>query len=52
MLDFRSQTIYYIVVDRFNTGKQSSDIDSSDISWNDYWGGTIKSITEKLDYLL
>jgi cyclomaltodextrin glucanotransferase len=51
MLDFRSQTIYYIVVDRFNTGKKISDIDSSNISWNDYWGGTIKSITEKLDYL-
>ena len=51
MLDFRSQTIYYIVVDRFNTGKESTDIDSSDTPWNDYWGGTIKGITEKLDYL-
>lgn len=50
-MDFRSQTIYYVVVDRFNTNKKPSDIDALDISWNDYWGGTIQGITDKLDYL-
>jgi cyclomaltodextrin glucanotransferase len=53
MIDFRSQTIYYVVIDRFydgtNTGQTGQN--SSDLNWNDYWGGTIKGLTEKLDYL-
>ena len=51
MIDFRSQTIYYVVIDRFNEGKGITEKDFSDLDWNEYWGGTIKGITEKLDYL-
>ena len=53
MVDFRSHTLYYVVVDRFyNSRKKINDfVIDENLDWNDYWGGTIKGITEKLDYL-
>ena len=57
-IEFRQETIYFIVVDRFNDG----DIDNSagenpklydrdKEQWGKYWGGDLQGIIDKLDYL-
>jgi cyclomaltodextrin glucanotransferase len=58
MNDFRKQTIYFIVIDRFfdgnpenNTGKNPELFDSTKTDWWKYWGGDIRGIINKLDYL-
>ena len=57
-LDFRKEVIYFIIVDRFLDGcpvpdKGSKDelFDPSRTHWGKYWGGDLKGIIEKADYL-
>ncbi|WP_197672949.1 alpha-amylase family glycosyl hydrolase [Verrucomicrobium sp. GAS474] len=56
--EFRSETIYFIVVDRFLNGagpKQGlldptlDDLEHKD--WRKYWGGDLQGVIDKLDYL-
>ena len=56
--EFRDQTLYFIVVDRFcdgdpqnNVGKCSAAYDASRTQWYMYWGGDLLGITKRLDYL-
>ena len=55
--EVRGETIYFIVVDRFNVGtqhnvgKDTSLNDPSRHDWNKYWGGDLQGIVDKLDYL-
>lgn len=57
-IEFRQETIYFIVVDRFHDG----DVDNSEgpnpelydpkrEDWGKYWGGDLQGIIDKLDYL-
>lgn len=57
-IEFRQETIYFIVVDRFHDGDPDNsegpnpelyDPDSQD--WGKYWGGDLQGIIDKLDYL-
>jgi cyclomaltodextrin glucanotransferase len=57
MSDFRGETIYFIVVDRFcdgnpgnNHGKER-DYDASRTDWYKYWGGDLHGVLDKLDYV-
>ena len=58
MQEFRDQTLYFIVIDRFfdgnpqnNVGKESAAYDPSRTKWYMYWGGDLLGITQKLEYL-
>lgn len=57
MPDFRKETIYFIVIDRFFDGDPSNDLgkeqdhDPKRADWWKYWGGDLRGILEKLDYL-
>jgi cyclomaltodextrin glucanotransferase len=58
MQDFRTETIYFIVVDRFfdgdadnNLGKCNEQFDPSRSDWQMYWGGDLEGIIKRLDYL-
>ncbi len=57
-IEFRQETLYFIVVDRFNDGDLENsegpnpelyDPDKKD--WGKYWGGDLQGIIDKLDYL-
>ncbi|MEO1185956.1 MAG: cyclomaltodextrin glucanotransferase, partial [Cyanobacteria bacterium J06636_27] len=57
-IEFRQETIYFIVVDRFydgnprnNKGFNSELYDPDREEWGKYWGGDLKGIIDKLDYL-
>ncbi|PTX91956.1 cyclomaltodextrin glucanotransferase [Verrucomicrobia bacterium LW23] len=56
-VEFRGETIYFIVVDRFldgcadNVGKETSLNDPTRKDWHKYWGGDLQGIIDKLDYL-
>ncbi len=57
-IEFRQETIYFIVVDRFfdgepdnNSGANSELFDTTGQSWGKYWGGDLQGVIEKLDYL-
>ena len=51
------ETIYFAVVDRFNTGKtdrlgkETALDDPTRTDWLKYWGGDLQGILDKLDYL-
>jgi cyclomaltodextrin glucanotransferase len=53
----RGETIYFIVVDRFNAGtndnvgKNTALNDPTHQDWHKYWGGDLQGIINKLDYL-
>ena len=55
--EFRSETIYFIVVDRFengnlnNLGRNQELNDLERKNWNKYWGGDLQGVIDKLDYL-
>ena len=54
--EFRGETIYFIVTDRFNVGKKhkyaGTELDDpSHQNWNKYWGGDLEGVIDKLDYL-
>ncbi|NEP19523.1 MAG: cyclomaltodextrin glucanotransferase, partial [Leptolyngbya sp. SIO4C1] len=57
-IEFRQETIYFIVVDRFcdgnptnNGGKNSQLHDPTRQDWGKYWGGDLQGIIDRLDYL-
>ena len=54
--EFRGETIYFAVTDRFNVGKKhvykGTDLDDpTHQNWNKYWGGDLQGIIDKIDYL-
>ena len=63
-VDFRSEVIYFLIVDRFNDGHDSRGdqegseqldqkglFDRSRQDWGKYWGGNLQGIINKVDYL-
>ena len=57
MPDFRDDTIYFIVTDRFFDGNPENDLgknadhDPSHTDWYKYWGGDLRGILDKIDYI-
>ncbi|MBD2549840.1 hypothetical protein H6G65_09630 [Microcystis elabens FACHB-917] len=56
--EFRKETIYFIVIDRFFNGNSANDgvsekvlHDPSHSLWGHYWGGDLDGIIQKADYL-
>ena len=63
-VDFRSEVIYFLIVDRFHDGHDSLDdqegseqteakglFDASRQDWGKYWGGNLQGIINQIDYL-
>ena len=57
-IEFRQETIYFIIVDRFNDGNYSNNqgpnpalYDDTRQQWGKYWGGDLQGLIDKLDYL-
>ncbi|MBW4506387.1 MAG: cyclomaltodextrin glucanotransferase [Scytonematopsis contorta HA4267-MV1] len=57
-IEFRQETIYFIVVDRFYDGDPDNSqgintelYDPKGEEWGKYWGGDLQGIIDKLDYL-
>lgn len=57
-IEFRQETIYFLVVDRFcdgdpdNSGGPNPELyDPNGEDWGKYWGGDLQGIIDKLDYL-
>jgi cyclomaltodextrin glucanotransferase len=57
-IEFRQETIYFIVVDRFydgdhenNEGPNPELYDPEGKDWGKYWGGDLQGVINKLDYL-
>jgi cyclomaltodextrin glucanotransferase len=56
-VEFRSQTMYFIVLDRFASGNpnkaREEDVmfDPAHEDWNKYWGGDLQGLLDKLPYL-
>ena len=57
-IEFRQETIYFIVVDRFCDGDPENSegpnpelYDRDQQDWGKYWGGDLQGIIDKLDYL-
>jgi cyclomaltodextrin glucanotransferase len=56
--EFRKETIYFIVIDRFFNGNPENDgvskkglYDPTHRRWGHYWGGDLEGIIDKADYL-
>lgn len=57
-IEFRQETIYFIVVDRFHDGDPDNSegpnpelYDPERKEWGKYWGGDLQGVIDKLDYL-
>ncbi len=56
-VEFRSETIYFLVLDRFAVGNPDKDreddemFDGTHQDWGKYWGGDLQGLLEKLPYL-
>lgn len=57
-IEFRQETLYFIVVDRFHDGDPANNegpnadlYDPERSDWGKYWGGDLQGIIDKLDYL-
>ena len=56
-IEFRAETIYFLVVDRFAEGKPDKErvedemFDPSQEDWHKYWGGDLQGLLDKLGYL-
>ena len=57
-IEFRQETIYFIVVDRFHDGDPDNSeginselYDPTGTDWGKYWGGDLQGVIDKLDYL-
>ncbi|AFZ36104.1 Cyclomaltodextrin glucanotransferase [Stanieria cyanosphaera PCC 7437] len=57
-IEFRQETIYFIVVDRFHDGDPNNSegpnpelYDPNQEEWGKYWGGDLQGVIDKLDYL-
>jgi cyclomaltodextrin glucanotransferase len=58
MRDFRGDTLYFLVVDRFcdgdpanDHGRDPSDFDPTRTDYWKYWGGDLRGVIQRLDYL-
>ncbi len=54
--EFRGETIYFAVTDRFKVGKKyphkGTELDDpTHQDWNKYWGGDLQGVIDKIDYL-
>ncbi len=56
--DFRKETLYFVVIDRFFSGSEDNDavgkaglFDASHQHWGNYWGGDLDGLIQKADYL-
>jgi cyclomaltodextrin glucanotransferase len=57
-IEFRQETIYFLVVDRFHDGDPDNSegansklYDPTRKDWGKYWGGDLQGVIDKLDYL-
>jgi cyclomaltodextrin glucanotransferase len=56
-VEFRGETIYFLVLDRFSDGNPLNDAllneldDPTRQDWNKYWGGDLQGVLNQLDYL-
>ena len=57
-IEFRQETIYFVVVDRFHDGDPANSegpnpelFDPKRQDWGRYWGGDLQGVIDKLDYL-
>lgn len=56
-VEFRSETIYFIVLDRFAVGQPGKERESDPLfdptqeNWHRYWGGDLQGLHDRLDYL-
>ncbi|BAB77693.1 alpha-amylase family glycosyl hydrolase [Anabaena sp. FACHB-709] len=57
-IEFRQETIYFLVVDRFYDGDPENSegynpelYDPNGEDWGKYWGGDLQGVIDKLDYL-
>ncbi|MFB2933975.1 alpha-amylase family glycosyl hydrolase [Aerosakkonemataceae cyanobacterium BLCC-F154] len=57
-IEFRQETIYFIIVDRFSDGDPNNNVgpnpelyDANRKQWGKYWGGDLQGVIDKLDYL-
>ncbi|MGB5960359.1 MAG: alpha-amylase family glycosyl hydrolase [Coleofasciculaceae cyanobacterium] len=57
-IEFRQETLYFIVVDRFHDGDPENSegpnpelYDPEAKDWGKYWGGDLQGVIDKLDYL-
>src|SRR5271170_4394222 len=56
-VECRGETIYFAVVDRFNSGKKDrlgkeTELDDpTRADWFKYWGGDLQGVVDKIDYL-
>jgi cyclomaltodextrin glucanotransferase len=57
-VEFRQETIYFLVVDRFYDGDPKNSegpnpelYDPESKDWGKYWGGDLQGVIDKLDYL-
>ncbi|MBD1871657.1 cyclomaltodextrin glucanotransferase [Leptolyngbya sp. FACHB-671] len=57
-IEFRQETIYFLVVDRFHDGDPDNSegpnpelYDPNRQEWGKYWGGDLQGVIDKLDYL-
>jgi len=56
-VEFRGETMYFIVLDRFhdgtpdNLGEREDLNDPTHQDWGKYWGGDLQGVVDKLDYL-
>ena len=57
-IEFRQETIYFIIVDRFHDGDPDNNLgpnpalyDPTKQKWGKYWGGDLQGVIDKLDYL-
>lgn len=56
-VEFRSETIYFLVLDRFAIGnpdkgrEEDSMFDATHQDWGKYWGGDLQGLYDKLPYL-
>lgn len=56
-VEFRAETLYFVVLDRFASGKPDKPreddemFDPGQSDWNKYWGGDLQGLLDKLDYL-
>ncbi|MDB6077461.1 MAG: amyA [Akkermansiaceae bacterium] len=56
-IEFRAETIYFLVLDRFNSGTPGKHREGDELfdqthqDWNKYWGGDLQGLMDKLPYL-
>ncbi|MFC7335857.1 alpha-amylase family glycosyl hydrolase [Haloferula chungangensis] len=56
-VEFRAETIYFLVVDRFHAGNPEKGreddemFDAEHEDWGKYWGGDLQGVLDRLDYL-